>query len=83
MLEIRQQTQNQHGFFKVGAVVLNENDVMTKNALPKCSEDDFMIAFRDKNKIGWHYGKKHFRTEDEAIAFILQCNIFGFKKSDL
>ena len=42
-----------------------------------------IIIFVPKGKKGVHVGKKHFRSIEEAEAYIMMLNINGFSVSDL
>lgn len=42
-----------------------------------------MLHFREKGKMGTHIGKKHFRSVDEAEAYIWLLDINGFTVMDL
>lgn len=84
MLSIKKEIETRNGLFKIGAVVLNEEDTWKDdNAKPICAEDDFMLRFVPNGERGVLCGKKHFRSVDEAEAYVLLLDINGFSRADL
>ena len=67
MLLIKKRIECLRGLFNIGQV----------------AENDFMLRFVPKGKIGVVCGKKHFRSVDEAESYILILDVNGFLKSDL
>lgn len=84
MLSIKKEIETHNGLFKIGAVVLNEAETCKdENAKPICSENDFMLRFVPYGERGVCCGKKHFRSVDEAEAYVLLLDINGFSRADL
>lgn len=84
MIAVKKELETINGLFRIGAVVLNEDetwkDVKVKTV---CADNDFMLHFVPKGKKGVHVEKKHFRSVEEAEAYIMMLNINGFSVSDL
>lgn len=83
MLSIKKEIEYSVGIFRIGAVVLNEEETWTENVKPICAEDDFMLHFREKGSKGVHVGKKHFKSVEEAELYISLLVINGFSVTDL
>lgn len=84
MLAIKKEIETHNGLFKIGAVVLNEEETWRdENAKPICADNDFMLHFIKKGSFGVHVGKKHFRSVAEAELYISMLNINGFSVTDL
>lgn len=84
MLAIRKELDTHNGLFRIGAVVLNEEETWLNDSVkPVCADNDFMLHFVPKGRKGVHVGKKHFRTVDEAEAYVWLLDINGFSVSDL
>lgn len=84
MLCIKKELETHNGLFRIGAVVLNESESWVDSKVkPICSDNDFMLQFVEKGTIGVHVGKKHFRSVDEAEAYILLLDLNGFSTADL
>lgn len=84
MLSIKKEIETHNGLFRIGAVVLNEEETWQADKVkPICAEHDFMIMFRAKGHKGVHAGKKHFRSVEEAEAYIWLLDINGFSVLDL
>ena len=84
MICVKKNIKTRNGLFKIGAVVLNENEVWYEDDVkPVCAENDFTINFYPNNRKGIHVGKKHFRSVDEAEAYIWLLDINGFSLMDL
>lgn len=72
------------GLFRIGAVVLNEEETWGKDRVkPICAENDFIIDFVASGSKGVHRGKKHFEDIDEAEAYIALLVLNGFTVADL
>ena len=84
MIAVKKELETINGLFRIGAVVLNEDETWKDDKVkPVCAENDFMLHFVPKGKKGVHVGKKHFRSVEEAEAYIMMLNINGFSVSDL
>lgn len=83
MLSIKKEIEYSVGIFRIGAVVLNEEETWNENVKPICAEDDFMLHFRKKGSMGVHVGKKHFKSVEEAELYISLLVINGFSDTDL
>lgn len=84
MIAVKKELDTINGLFRIGAVVLNEDETWKDDKVkPVCAENDFMLHFVPKGKKGVHVGKKHFRSVEEAEAYIMMLNINGFSVSDL
>jgi hypothetical protein len=83
LLSIKKEIEYSVGTFRIGAVVLNEEETWNENVKPICAEDDFMLHFRGKGSKGVHVGKKHFRSVEEAELYISLLVINGFSVTDL
>ena len=76
--------KTRNGLFTIGAVVLNEDETWKDdNVKPICADNDYMINFLPNGSKGVHKGKKHFRSVDEAEAYIWLLDINGFSLMDL
>lgn len=81
---IKKEIEYSVGLFRIGAVILNEDETWKDNKVkPICAEDDFMLHFFPKGKQGVHVGKKHFKSILEAEAYISLLVINGFSILDL
>lgn len=84
MLAIKKEIETHNGLFRIGAVVLNEDETWKDDKVkPVCADNDFMLHFRPNSSRGVHVGKKHFRSIDEAEAYIWLLDINGFSVADL
>lgn len=84
MLAIKKEIPTHNGLFRIGAVVLNEEETWQGDRVkPICADNDFMLHFVPKGMKGVHAGKKHFRSVDEAEAYIWLLDINGFSVADL
>lgn len=84
MIAVKKELETINGLFRIGAVVLNEDETWKDDKVkPVCADNDFMLHFVPKGKKGVHVGKKHFRSVEEAEAYIMMLNINGFSVSDL
>lgn len=70
MLCIKKEVKTNNALFRIGAVVLNTDDSDKDDFKPICSNNDFMLHFVAKEQKGVTIGKKHFRTIEEAEAYI-------------
>ena len=80
---IKKEIETHNGLFRIGAVILNEDETWKENVKPISAEDDFMLHFVPKGSQGVHVGKKHFRSVKEAEVYISLLNINGFSILDL
>ena len=80
---IKKEIETHNGLFRIGAVILNEDETWKENVKPISAEDDFMLHFVPAGKQGVHVGKKHFRSVKEAEVYISLLNINGFSVTDL
>ena len=80
---IKKEIETHNGLFRIGAVILNEDETWNENVKPICADNDFMLHFVPKGKQGVHVGKKHFRSVKEAEVYISLLNINGFSILDL
>ena len=84
MIAVKKELETLNGLFRIGAVVLNEDETGKDDKVkPVCADNDFMLHFVPKGKKGVHVGKKHFRSVEEAEAYISMLNINGFSVADL
>lgn len=84
MIAVKKELDTLNGLFRIGAVVLNEDETWKDDKVkPVCADNDFMLHFVPKGQKGVHVGKKHFRSVEEAEAYIMMLNINGFSVSDL
>ena len=84
MIAVKKELETLNGLFRIGAVVLNEDETWKDDKVkPVCADNDFMLHFVPKGKKGVHVGKKHFRSVEEAEAYISMLNINGFSVADL
>ena len=81
---VRKQIKTHNGLFKIGAVVLNEDEMWKDDSIkPVCAENDYMINFLPSGRKGIHKGKKHFSSVDDAEIYITLLNVNGFSLMDL
>jgi hypothetical protein len=81
---IKKEIETHNGLFRIGAVILNEDETWKDDKVkPVCADNDFMLHFVPAGKQGVHVGKKHFRSVAEAELYILMLNINGFSVTDL
>lgn len=80
---IKKEIETHNGLFRIGAVILNEDETWKENVKPISAEDDFMLHFVPAGKQGVQPGKKHFRSVKEAEAYISLLVIKGFSVTDL
>lgn len=84
MLAIKKEIKTHNGLFRIGAVILNEDETWKDDRVkPVSADNDFMLHFVPKGKQGVHVGKKHFRSVKEAELYITILNINGFSVTDL
>lgn len=84
MLAIKKEIETHNGLFRIGAVILNEDETWKDDKVkPICADNDFMLHFVPKGKQGVQPGKKHFRSVKEAEVYISLLNINGFSTADL
>lgn len=84
MLCIKKRIETPRGLYRIGAVVLNEEETWKDdNVKPICSDNDFMLRFIPAGKKGSFAGKKHFRSIEEAETYIYFIDINGFSTLDL
>nr|CDL67117.1 unnamed protein product [uncultured bacterium]CRY94899.1 hypothetical protein [uncultured prokaryote] len=84
MLAIKKEIQTHNGLFRIGAVVLNEDETWKDDKVkPIFADNDFQLHFRPNGERGVHVGRKHFRSVDEAEAYIWLLDINGFSVADL
>ncbi|MBQ3799078.1 MAG: hypothetical protein II837_02170 [Treponema sp.] len=83
MIAVKKEVSTHNGLFRIGAVVLNEEESWEKGVPPVCAEHDFMLHFVPQGQRGVHAGKKHFETMEEAEAYIWAIDIAGFSVEDL
>ena len=84
MICVKKEIETHNGLFRIGAVVLNEEETWQDDKVkPICADNDFMLHFREKGHMGVHVGKKHFRSVEEAEAYIWLLDINGFSVMDL
>lgn len=80
----KKEIKTHNGLFKIGAVVLNEDETWKDDSIkPVCAENDYMIKFLPDGRKGIHLGKKHFNSLDDAEAYIWLLDINGFSLMDL
>ena len=83
-IRIKKEIETHNGLFRIGAVILNEDETWKdENVKPISADNDFMLHFVPAGKQGVHVGKKHFKSILEAEAYILMLNINGFSILDL
>lgn len=80
---IKKEIETHNGLFRIGAVILNEDETWKENVKPISADNDFMLHFIPAGKQGVHVGKKHFRSVAEAELYITMLNINGFSILDL
>jgi hypothetical protein len=80
---IKKEIKTHNGLFRIGAVILNEDETWKENVKPISADNDFMLHFIPAGKQGVHVGKKHFRSVAEAELYISLLNINGFSILDL
>ena len=81
---IKKEIETHNGLFRIGAVILNEDETWKdENVKPISADNDFMLHFVPAGKQGVHVGKKHFRSVKEAEVYISLLNINGFSTADL
>ena len=81
---VKKEIETHNGLFRIGAVVLNEDETWKDDKVkPISADNDFMLHFVPKGKQGVHVGTKHFRSVAEAELYITMLNINGFSVTDL
>lgn len=80
---IKKEIETHNGLFRIGAVILNEDEIWKENVKPISADNDFMLHFIPAGKQGVHVGTKHFSSVAEAEAYIWLLNINGFSVTDL
>lgn len=84
MILVKKEIETFNGLFRIGAVVLNEDETWKDDKVkPVCADNDFMLHFVPKGSKGVHVGKKHFKSLEEAELYVSMLNINGFTISDL
>lgn len=84
MLSIKKEIKTHNGLFRIGAVVLNADDLWNDtSAKAVCADNDFMLRFVPAGRKGVHVGRKHFRSLDEAETYVHLLNLTGFSLMDL
>ena len=84
MIAVKKEIETHNGLFRIGAVVMNEEETWTNDRVkPVCADNDFMLHFVPKGCKGVHSGKKHFRSIAEAEAYVWLLDINGFSVMDL
>lgn len=84
MLAVKKEIETRNGLFRIGAVVLNEEETWKADKVePICANNDFMLHFKRKDSVGVHAGKKHFKSVEEAEAYVWMLDIKGFSVADL
>lgn len=84
MICVKKEIETINGLFRIGAVVLNEEETWQADKVkPICADNDFMLHFVPRGKKGVHAGKKHFRSVEEAELYISLLNLNGFYLADL
>ena len=84
MICTKKTIKTHNGLFKIGSVVLNEDETWKDdNVKPVCAEDDYMINFLPNGSKGIHKGHKHFHSVDDAETYVCFLNINGFSLMDL
>ena len=62
MICVKKEIETHNGLFRIGAVVLNEEETWKDDKVkPVCADNDFMLHFREKGHMGVHAGKKEIR----------------------
>ena len=81
----KKEIKTHNGLFKIGAVVLNENEIWYSEDYvePVCAENDYVINFLPNGSKGIHKGRKHFSSIDDAETYICFLNVNGFSLMDL
>ena len=81
---IKKEIETHNGLFRIGAVILNEDETWKDDKVkPISADNDFMLHFVPAGKQGVHVGKKHFRSVKEAEVYISLLNINCFSTADL
>ncbi len=80
---VKKEIEYSQGLFRIGAVILNEDETWKENVKPISADNDFMLHFIPAGKQGVHVGKKHFTSIAEAEAYISMLVINGFTTLDL
>ena len=81
---IKKELEYSLGLFRIGAVILNEDETWKDDRVkPVSADNDFMLHFVPKGKQGVHVGTKHFRSVAEAELYISSLVINGFSVTDL
>lgn len=84
MICVKKELETFNGLFRIGAVVLNEDETWKDDRVkPVCADNDFMLHFLPKGQKGVHAGRKHFRSVEEAELYVSLLNINGFSVLDL
>lgn len=84
MICTKKEIKTHNGLFKIGAVVLNEDETWRDDSIkPVCAENDYMINFLPNGRKGIHKGHKHFCSVDDAETYICLLNVNGFSLMDL
>lgn len=81
---VKKEIKTCNGLFRIGAVVLNEDDTWKDFSVkPICADNDFMLHFVPNGRNGTYVGKKHFRSLDEAECYVHLLSFTGFSVMDL
>lgn len=84
MICVKKEVKTRNGLFRIGALVLNEDETWKDDKVkPVCADNDFMLRFTPNGSKGTYVGKKHFFSIHEAEAYIYLLNINGFSVADL
>ena len=84
MICVKKEIETHNGLFRIGAVVLNEEETWKSDkAKPVCADDDFMLHFVPAGTHGAYVGEKHFQSLDEAEAYVRLLDAQGFSVLDL
>ena len=84
MICVKKELETFNGLFRIGAVVLNEDETWKDDRVkPVCADNDFMLHFLPKGKKGVYVGRKHFRSVEEAELYVSLLSINGFSVLDL
>ena len=84
MICVKKEIETHNGLFRIGAVVLNEEETWQDDKVkPICADNDFMLHFVPNGRKGTHVGKKHFRSVEEAEVYVWLLDLNGFTVMDL
>ena len=84
MICVKKEIETHNGLFRIGAVVLKEEETWQGDKVkPVCADNDFMLHLVPNGRKGTHVGKKHFRSVEEAEVYVRLLDINGFTVMDL